>query len=309
MGSEGCEECAHAAGQQTFKNMSSDDSADAAATMKVSSLEDVHKLASDKGMAVVDEQQTTDDLESRFHDVLIEADELSLKQDPETEPYKSKYAANKMMEEMHKQVLARKLVSQVNNKRADFGECGRMTALLDYRIGANCMTTEEPHRAQPRLEDALCFFMPDLVDKANAISDDDDAGDETKQAAGKDHGGTADAGSDGGDGDGDGDDGAAEQTAATQSPAAPPPPPSASSPSAVSADDSAESKNGLRLRAGALEFCNEVLDSLNQLGILWCNRAQFQRAQLYLHAAENVYSRTVEARKAGQVRASPSQRK
>ena len=32
--------------------MSSDDSADAAATMKVSSLEDVHKLASDKGMAV-----------------------------------------------------------------------------------------------------------------------------------------------------------------------------------------------------------------------------------------------------------------
>ena len=96
MGSEGCEECA----QQTFKNMSSDDSADAAATMKVSSLEDVHKLASDKGMAVVDEQQTTDDLESRFHDVLIEADELSLKQDPETEPYKSKYAANKMMEEM-----------------------------------------------------------------------------------------------------------------------------------------------------------------------------------------------------------------
>ena len=68
----------------------------------MSSLEDVHKLASDKGMAVVDEQQTTDDLESRFHDVLIEADELSLKQDPETEPYKSKYAANRMMEEMHK---------------------------------------------------------------------------------------------------------------------------------------------------------------------------------------------------------------
>ena len=149
----------------------------------LTSLEDVHKLASAKGMAVVNDEAGTDELESQFHDVLIEADELSRKQDPEDEPYKSKYAANELMEKMHKQVLARKLVSQVNNKRADFSECGRMTALLDYRIGANCMNTEEPHRAQPRLEDALSFFMPDLIDKANAICDDD-AGDEAKQAAG-----------------------------------------------------------------------------------------------------------------------------
>ena len=106
-----------------------------------------------------------------------------------------------------------------------------------------------------------------------------------------------------------GDTAVAEQTAATQQPVEPPLPPSTTSPCVASEGDSAESESGMRLRAGALEFSNEVLDSLNQLGILWCNRAQFKRAQLYLHTAETVYSRTLDARKAGQVRASPSQRK
>lgn len=267
----------------------------------LNSMADVQKFADDKGMAVVSDDTTTDDLESQFHDCVIEADELSAAADPETEPFKSKYKANEVMIAMHKQLLAQKLISQVNAKRVDHRECGRMVALLDYRIGANHMVTEEPHNAQVRLEDALNFFVPSLVDEAMAISEPREEGEEVEGAAE----GAAEEGEEGDEADEPRVVDVTEEEEAKERAAAAPPPAAPPAPAASVFDDGGR----LSLSDSCVLHGEELVDTLNQLGILWSNRGETGRAFKFLQGAETAYAQLLEERKAGRARASPSQRK
>jgi hypothetical protein len=135
------------------------------------SLGDIQKAADEKGMALVDDSQSQDDIESQFEDVCIEADRLSRIVDPEEKPYESKYKANEVMDKYRRDFLARKLVSFTGGKKSDYKVSGRFTALLDYRMAKNHMETEEPQSAEPRLADCLDFFFPGLVEKCYAVKE------------------------------------------------------------------------------------------------------------------------------------------
>jgi hypothetical protein len=263
---------------------------EAMAGEQMNSVEDIQRVAKQKGMALVDDSENLDDTESKFEDIIIEADRLSNAVDDEKEPYKSKYAANELMEQARRDFLARKLVSFTNAKTLDYKLNGRFTALLDYRIAKNCMETEEPHNAEPRLLDCLDFFFPDMSDVYYKAVEQDGEHPETDPDT------SVPAVEDVTDAEGEG-----------------------SSSEAV-----AKFKFDEWMEAGAtgaelpdfdlrdpklMPYANEVIDTLNHMGILWCNRTYTSRAFLFLKKAERMYEELLAARLAGKLKSTPSSRR
>ena len=95
-------------------------------------------------------------------------DALSDIEDPATEPFRSKYAARKLLEERREAVAS------------DTREC----ALIDFRLGVNFVDTEELGRADERLLGALATLCPANVpyDASVAPEGAEDGKEETKCA-------------------------------------------------------------------------------------------------------------------------------
>jgi hypothetical protein len=252
------------------------------------SLGDIQKAADEKGMALVDESKSSDDIESQFEDICIEADRLSRIIDPEEKPYESKYQSNEIMDKYRRDFLARKLVSFTGGKKQDYKLAGRFTALIDYRMAKNHMETEEPQSAEPRLADCLDFFFPHLVEKCYAIKEADEDEGEQKPAAVEDV-------TDG-------------------------PDPFRTDEPEIKFDFSKWKDGGANIDElphtlcpirdeSLMQYGNEIIDSLNHMGILWSNRSQINRAFCFLQAAKDAYERLLGARRAGKFAQNNSYRK
>lgn len=96
------------------------------------------------------------DLPEDFHALLRRLDAISLEECPETTPYASHY---RMIE------VLQKLRSTSLPPEED--------AIAAAKLGATFLTVEEPHNAQPALEEAANFFFPELVTFTTAITSDD----------------------------------------------------------------------------------------------------------------------------------------
>jgi hypothetical protein len=250
---------------------------------EMNSIEDIQRVAKSKNMAMVDDSVTNDENESKFEDICIEADRLSHAVDEEKEPYKSKYAANELMEQARRNFLATKLVSFTSAKNLEYKLNGKFTALLDYRIAKNCMETEEPHNAEPRLIDCLDFFFPDMSDAYYRAVEPNGEHPETEDARG---------------------------AARADAPAVEDVTDTAEDEASNSAEPAPRFKFGEWMEEGAMDgtlpdfdmrdpklmpYANEVVDTLNHMGILWCNRTYSSRSFLFLKKAERMYDEILAA--------------
>ena len=81
----------------------------------MASFEEYEKLASDKGMYIVD-HQNIEPLIEEFYDSLEEADKLCEVIDPEDTPFKSKYEARKILDKLANKFEATKTILNLEGK-------------------------------------------------------------------------------------------------------------------------------------------------------------------------------------------------
>eukprot|EP00968_Pinguiococcus_pyrenoidosus_P023012 scaffold3504_cov240-Pinguiococcus_pyrenoidosus.AAC.32 len=108
--------------------------------------------------------QAAEELET-LSDTLAEAERLSLVQDPDGEPFKSKYQALRLLQR------AKELLQGAEE------EHGRDLRDLQRRIGALHLATEDFAAADEALTSCITMLAPELVQRVGKLSGDDEAED------------------------------------------------------------------------------------------------------------------------------------
>ncbi|KAG3003019.1 hypothetical protein PC128_g13953 [Phytophthora cactorum] len=96
------------------------------------------------------------DLPEDFHALLRRLDAIALEECPETTPYASQYRVVEILQKLRTTHLP---LAQ--------------NAIAAAKLGATFLAVEEPHNAQPALEEAGNFFFPELVQFTTEITSDD----------------------------------------------------------------------------------------------------------------------------------------
>ncbi|KAJ1419444.1 KIF-1 binding protein C terminal-domain-containing protein [Ochromonadaceae sp. CCMP2298] len=109
-----------------------------------------------------------------YDDTIMEADALCEIADPESEPYKSKYAARKLLDTIINKMDATRAISKLEMKTATIAAMDIRLASAKLRVGTISFECEEPHNAQTDLELACAYYFPDLVEKIYDMCKDDD---------------------------------------------------------------------------------------------------------------------------------------
>ena len=136
----------------------------------MASFEEYEKLASDKGMYLVD-HQNIEPLIEEFYDSLEEADKLCEVIDPEDTPFKSKYEAREILDKLANKFEATKTILNLEgkfdiiSKEIEWRYCS-----VRVRIGNISYDVEEPHNCQTELEYAFSYFLPQFLEKINDVT-------------------------------------------------------------------------------------------------------------------------------------------
>ncbi|ETK79288.1 hypothetical protein L915_14844 [Phytophthora nicotianae] len=96
------------------------------------------------------------DLPEDFHALLQRLDAIALEECPETTPYASQYRVIEILQKLRTTSLP-----------------PAENAVATAKLGTTFLAVEEPHNAQPALEEAGNFFFPELVTFTTEITSDD----------------------------------------------------------------------------------------------------------------------------------------
>lgn len=133
----------------------------------------VQKTAAENNMLVVD-QNNIEPLLEEFETVIVDADELYVKEDPEATPYKSKYEARKLLDAVINKLEANKTILTLEGKKGVVKkELDWRRAALQTRIGTISWDVEEPHNAQTELEGAVELYFPGFREHVDQLSTED----------------------------------------------------------------------------------------------------------------------------------------
>ncbi|KAG7378885.1 hypothetical protein PHYPSEUDO_009338 [Phytophthora pseudosyringae] len=97
-----------------------------------------------------------DDLPEDLHALLRRLDTIALEECPEATPYASQYRVIEILQKLRTTTLP-----------------PAENAIAAAKLGATHLAVEEPHNAQPALEEAGSFFFPELVKFTTEITSDD----------------------------------------------------------------------------------------------------------------------------------------
>ncbi|POM70169.1 Hypothetical protein PHPALM_13438, partial [Phytophthora palmivora] len=96
------------------------------------------------------------DLPEDFHAILRRLETIAVQECPETTPYATQYQVIEILQKLRTTALA-----------------PAEKAVAAAKLGATYLAVEEPHNAQPALEEAGSFFFPELVKFTTEITSDD----------------------------------------------------------------------------------------------------------------------------------------
>ena len=115
--------------------------------------------AQERGMHVVSEESSSL-LFVEYENKVLEAGRLGAIEDEVSEPFKSKYAARALLDELVNKMEATRTIAAVEGKKARIAELDWRIASVRVRLGGISWECEEPHNAQTDLELAAEFFAP-----------------------------------------------------------------------------------------------------------------------------------------------------
>ena len=116
--------------------------------------DEIIKEAVGKGMYVVGEDDA-EDLMDELSDILKEVDALCEINDPESEPYKSKYLAREKLNHFCNKLEANRTVASLEKKTEVKRDLDMRIAALQVRLGSIAWDCEEPHSCQIELDLAI----------------------------------------------------------------------------------------------------------------------------------------------------------
>jgi hypothetical protein len=132
-------------------------------------MEELLLEAKEKGLFVVNSEQTEDNLEKEYLSRLKEAEELCEHIDPESKPFESKYKAREILDQLLKQLEANKTIASLEKKGDLITKLNIFIANIQLKIGSISWDCEEPHNAQNELEAACQYYFPSLIETINEL--------------------------------------------------------------------------------------------------------------------------------------------
>ena len=112
----------------------------------------------------------TDKLISEYDSTFNEVDQLLATMDPESTPYKSKYAARLRLDELCNKLEATKTIAVMEHREDVVDQMKWRIAHVKLQIGSISIEVEEPHNAQTDLDSAVDFYFPGLLFEINQRS-------------------------------------------------------------------------------------------------------------------------------------------
>jgi hypothetical protein len=111
-------------------------------------------------MQVVNPEDAEGLLGEAFATAVAEAEALCKVQDPEDEPYRSKYAAREKLNALCNQMEAHRTVASLERKAETVMQLDWRIAALEVRLAGIAWDCEEPHNCQKELDLAVvCIFV------------------------------------------------------------------------------------------------------------------------------------------------------
>ena len=110
--------------------------------------------ASEKGMYLVDHENISS-LIADFEEVIRKSDALCEIEDPVETPYKSKYEARKILDEVTNKLEATQTILKLEGKKNNLNEVEWRLASCRVRLGTIAWECEEAHNTQVELEAAV----------------------------------------------------------------------------------------------------------------------------------------------------------
>ena len=232
------------------------------------SIEELTEQASKEGYAVVDSSDIKP-LLKEFDRVVPQARNLIDTSDPVKTPYKSKYEARTLLDELVKNLEANKTIMQLEGKKDSITkDLNPRIAKVRLLLGHIAWDVEEPHNAEIDLELAAEILFPGLCEHIKKI---------TK---------------------GIGDDEVEDSSSVSQLPsdaALDPETLALLEPTDRITSTTPKDSAALKLKNTDVDGPTAVLvDSikcLNLMGILWSGRGCVERGALYLHCVHHIYER------------------
>lgn len=253
-------------------------------TLQGNSVEEITADATSKGLYVVN-QDDHGALFAEYAAVIEKAEKLCNANDPVKEPYKSKYEARALIDQVVNKLEATRTIASLEKNRAVMDAMNWRLASLRVRLGLISWDVEEPHNAQTELEQALEWYIPGLPAVVNeTLVEADDAPRPVVEAVLE-----GEAAEDAEVGKGKVDyrsfdmlrllgvvDRAMARAKATENAAA------------SGASGAASPSSASKVRTNITYAHNGGADAVkcfNLLGILWAGRVQLKRAFYYMHSA------------------------
>ena len=226
--------------------------------METSDVDLIVQEGKKRGMHVVSEE-SSELLLVEYENKVLEADRLGAIEDEVSEPFKSKYAARALLDELVNKMEATRTIAAVEGNMARIAELDWRIASVRVRLGGISWECEEPHNAQTDLELAAEFFAPSYT---AAVA-------KTVVQCGED-----------GEDDNDDVSAAGQELALGKG-------------NFVDRYVAPEISSSYVLMTHKVE----AMKCFNLLGILWAGRGQVRKSFMYLLAAKRLYGPSVEKEK------------
>lgn len=131
------------------------------------------------GMYMVD-SNNTQNLLKEFVSSIKESDELCEILDPDTTPYKSKYAAREILDKICNKLEATRTIASLEKNRKTINDMNLKIAIVRVRLGIISWEVDEPHNAQTELDLAADYFFPLFVELVKKETSGEDNVEEDK---------------------------------------------------------------------------------------------------------------------------------